>query len=99
MWKERERCYRRWKTTCELRDKVKWKRARAVATRIFKLAKQNEFRENISGMKINTPQLRRYEKLRNIRRREARKINILQKNRQLYTTTQEIVDCLAESFH
>ena len=99
VWKERERCYRRWKTTGELRDKVKWKLVRAVATRTFKLAKQNEFREYISGMKINTPAQKIYEKLRKIRITEARKVNILRKNGQVYTTTQEIVDYLAESFH
>ena len=99
VWKERERCYRRWKTTSELRDKVKWKLARAVTTRTFKLAKQNEFRDYISGMIINSPAQKIYEKLRKTRGREAQKVNILRKNEQLYTTTQEIVDCLAESFH
>ena len=92
MWKERERCYRRWKTTGELRDKVKWKRARAVATRTFKLTKQNEFTDYINGMKINTPAQKIYEMLRKIRGRNARNVNILQKNGQLYTTIQEIVD-------
>ena len=78
-WKERERCYRRGKTTGELTDKVKWRLARAVTKRTFKLAKQNEFREYISGMKINAPTQKIYEKLRKIKGREGGKVNILRK--------------------
>ena len=99
VWTERKRLYRRWKITGERNDKIRWKRARAVATRSFKLTKQNEFMEYISGMKINTPAQQIFEKLQKIRRREARRIIILQKNGRLYTTTQEIVECLAEAFH
>ena len=35
VWKERERLYRRWKTTGADNDKISWRRARAVATRTF----------------------------------------------------------------
>ena len=97
MWKERERLYRRWKTTGADNDKIGWKRARAVATRAFKLAKQDEFRKYVSGMKVSIPAQQIYEKLRKIRGREARKI-MLQQNGRLYTSTQEIVECLAEAF-
>ena len=50
-------------------------------------------------MKMNTPAQQIYEKLRKIRGREARKISVLQQNGRLYTSTQEIVECLAETFH
>ena len=99
VWKENERLYRRWKTTGADNDKISWKRTRAVATRTFKLAKQDEFRKFVSGMKVNTPAQQIYETLRKIRGREARKISILQQNGRLYTSTQEIVECLTEAFH
>ena len=37
--------------------------------------------------------------MRKIRGREVHKISILQQNGRLYTSTQEIVECLAEAFH
>ena len=49
-------------------------------------------------MKVDTPTQQIYEKLRKIRGREARKISILQQNGRLYTSTQEIVECLVEAF-
>ena len=99
VWKERKRSYRRWKTTGADNDMISWKLARAVATRTFKLAKQDEFRKCVSGMRVSTPAQQIYKKLRKIRGREIRKISILQQHGRLYTSTQEIVECLAEVFH
>ena len=79
MWNERERLYIRWKTTGADNDKISWKRVKAVTTRTFKLAKQDEFRKYVSGMKVNTLAQQIYDKLRKIRGREA--VSILQRRK------------------
>ena len=70
MWKKRERLYRRRKTTGADNYKISWKRVRAVARRTFKLAKQDEFRKYVSGMKVSIPAQQIYDKLRKIRGRK-----------------------------
>ena len=69
-----------------------------MATITFKEAKKGEFEEYVSEMTLNTPIQRVYEKLRKIRGRPARRISILKSNGHVYSTTQEIAECLAGTF-
>ena len=98
MWKERDKLYRKWKTSGQMTDKISWKQARAKATRTFKEAKNEEFKKYVSGMTLGTPIKQVYERLRKIRGRPARKISILEKNGKVHSTNQAIVECLAQTF-
>ena len=62
------------------KDKISWKRARAIATKMFKQAKRQNMQQYLETMKYNTPPSQIYEKLRKIRGRPPRRINILRKN-------------------
>ena len=41
VWRERKKCYRRYKEMRTMGDEVKWKKARALTTRTFKAAKRD----------------------------------------------------------
>ena len=47
-------------------DKVRWKRARAIATRTFKVAKQKNMKQYLSTMTVNTTDTKVYEKARQL---------------------------------
>ena len=97
-YKEREKMYRKYKVTRTAEDNINWKRARAKATRTFRLAKKQEWRAIISALTINTPSRKVWEKINRIKGRTPRKINILQENGIIFSTTQEITDKMAETF-
>ena len=52
----------------------------------------------LSTMTVNTPASKIYEKLRQLRGREPRKIHILQSGNQTYSTTEDIVNCIGRAF-
>ena len=98
VWKEIERLYKRWKTTGRIEDKLGWKKARAIATRTFKISKQEEMRNYLSTMTVNTPTSKVYEKLRRMRGRIPRRITILKQNGNIISEVGDIVNCLGENF-
>ena len=54
VWKSREKCYRIFKTTGNIEDKIKWNRARAKATRTFREEKKKEWQSYVDALSINT---------------------------------------------
>ena len=98
VWKERERLYKKWKRSACVDDKIRWKRARAIATRTFRVAKQEDMKQYLSKMTVNTPAAKIYEKIRQIRGRPPRRINILRSQDKIMSTVPAIVNCLAENF-
>ena len=81
-----------------MEDKISWKRARAKATGTFKHAKRQDMQQYVESMKVNTPPAKIYGKLRKIRGKPHRKINMLTGNKRLVATKTGIVNCLAEAF-
>lgn len=98
MWNERERLYRRYKTTGSLADKVHWKRVRALTKQFFKSEKKKEMQNYLSNMKHNEPMSKIYEKLRQIRGRPPRHIAILKDHGNSVSEHSDIANCLARSF-
>ena len=97
-WKKREKLYKKWRRSECMEEKIKWKRARAIATRTFKLAKQENMKKYLSTMTVNTPPAKIYEKIRQIRGRPARRVNILRSQGNLISTIPAVVNCLADNF-
>ena len=56
VWRERERLYRRYKRTCTNTDKEAWLSARGLATRTFKVSKQEQWRTYVTSLNENTRQ-------------------------------------------
>ena len=54
-WREREKCYRKFKRTNNTEDKINWKRARALTMHTFREAKQKSWREYVSTLNAYTP--------------------------------------------
>ena len=96
--REREKLYRKWKATSRMDDKIKWKRARAIATKIFTEAKRENLRQYLSTMTVNTSAAKIYEKIRRIKGRPPRRINILKKQGTVIAAIPTIANCLAEAF-
>ena len=79
-------------------DKIKWKRARAIDTKTFKEAKREDMRQYLSPMIVNTPEAKIYEKIRRIKGRPPRRIDILKKHDTVIAAIPDIANCLAEAF-
>ena len=53
-WRHLERCYRTFKTIGNIEDRIKWKKARANATRTFREEKKKEWHSYVDTLTINT---------------------------------------------
>ena len=93
-----EKVYRKWKTSGRVEDKIRWKRARAIATRTFKPAKRTDMQQYLESMKVNTPTAKICEKMRKIGGRPSSRVNMLTSHTRLVATKRDIVNCLAEAF-
>ena len=49
-WRHLERCYRTFMITGNIEDRIKWKKARANATRTFREEKKNEFHSYVDTL-------------------------------------------------
>ena len=94
----REKCYKLYKRTKTDIDKIKWKKARALASKPFNLTKKKELQQFLSTMTVNTHMSKIYEKIRKIRGKTPRNIKILTFDNRIYSTLQDIVNLLAEIF-
>jgi len=97
VWKHRELMYRTFKRTSTIEDKVKWKRARAIATKTFRDAKKKEWQEYVSTLNINSTASSVWEKIRKIRGRQPRKISVIKEDGQIYSSTREIANIIAST--
>ena len=97
-WRLRETCYRSFKATGNIEDKIKWKRARAKATRTFREERKREWQSYVGTLSINTKALSVGKKIRRIRGRPQSRVNILKENDIIYTSIVEITEKLAQSF-
>ena len=52
VWKSREKCFRIFKTAGNIEDKIKWKRARAKATKTFREEKKKEWQSYVDALSI-----------------------------------------------
>ena len=52
---DREKCYTKYKNMPTNQNKINYKRARAVATYTFRLAKAEDMKKFLNTMKINAP--------------------------------------------
>jgi len=96
VWRERERCYRVYRRTHSINDKVEWKKARALATKTFKEEKKREWAEYVSGLNINATSSEIWNKIRKIKGRTPKKIEILELNGLEYSTIPDIANVLAD---
>ena len=97
-WRLRERCYRSFKETRNIEGMIKWKRARAKATRTFREEKKSEWQSYVGTLSINTKASSVWEKIRSIRGRPPARVNMLKENDIIYTSIAEIREKLAQSF-
>ena len=97
-YKQRERSYRVYKRTGLVNDKITWKRNRAIATRTFRKAKQESWREYVSTLNVGTSSREIWKAVNKIRGRNTREIHMLKVGDRMYSEVEEIVEILAESF-
>ena len=95
--REREKIYKKWKNSGRNEDRISWKRARAIATRTFEQSKQQDMQQYLESMKVNTPPAKIYEKLRKMRDRPPRRINVKQGWKHYFGKSRHC-KCLAEAF-
>ena len=79
-------------------DKIKKKLARAIATKTYKEARREDMRQYLSTMTVNTPAAKNYKKIRRIKGRPPRRINILKKQGTVIAAIPDLANCLAETF-
>jgi len=96
-WKEREKCYRTFKRTGRLEDKISWKRARAAATRTFREEKRLEWHEYVSKLNTSATSSEIWGQIKKIKGRPPRKVNTLECEGITYSTIPEIANKLAET--
>jgi len=97
-WRRREWFYRKYKETNGDGYKLQWKRARAVAKLTFRKAKQRSWTEFISTLSERTPSAVVWERIRKIKGRPPKKINILLDDGVYFKSINDIVNKLAETF-
>ena len=86
-WRCREECFRIYKSTESIEDKINWKRAKATATNA-----------HVNMLSINTKSSMVWLKIRSIRGKPHSKLNILKMNGILYSSVAEITEKLAQTF-
>ena len=97
-WRQRERCYRTFKTTGNIEDRIKWKMARANATRTFREGKKKDWHSYVDTLSINTKASLVWKKIKSISGRPPSKVNMLKGNDIFYTSIEEITERLAQTF-
>ena len=97
-WRQRERCYRTFKTTGNIEDRIKWKKARANARRTFREEKKKDWHSYVDTLTINTKASLVWKKIKSIRGRPPSKVNMLKENDIFYTSNEEITERLAQTF-
>ena len=97
-WGLQVRCYRSFNTTGNIEDKIKWKRARAKATRTFREEKKREWQSYVGTLSINTRASSVWKNIRSIGGRPPSRVNMLKKNDIIYTSIVEITEKPAQSF-
>ena len=73
LWRERERLYLKYKRTCTNADKEAWLNARALATRTFKVSKQEQWIMYVTSLNENTPISKVWDQVSRIRGRPPTK--------------------------
>ena len=97
-WHERERCYRRYKETRTMEDKIKWKKARALTTRMFKEAKRENWKDFTNTLNRRTNSSKVWETINKIRGKPPIKIPILHVNNKCISIVTEIANAFAAAF-
>jgi len=97
VWKEREKLYAAFRRTGNPEDKVKWKRARAIATRTFRDEKKKEWANYVGKLNNNATSAEIWNQVRRIRGRPPRKISILEVNGRVVSSLPDIVNELADT--
>ena len=85
------------RTTGNVEDKVKWKKARARATRTFREENKNKWQSYVDTLSINTKASLVWRKIRSICGRPPSQVNMIKEKNILYTSI-EITENLAQSF-
>jgi len=97
-WHTREWHYRRYKSTGDVQHKIEWKKKRALAKQTFRKAKEESWHSYVSTLNERTPSALVWERIRKIKGRPHRQINILQDGNNSFSSTTEIVNKLAATF-
>ena len=98
VWRSREKCFRIFKTTGNIEDKIKWKRAQAKATKTFREEKKKEWQSYVDALSINTKASSVWRKIKSICGRPPSTINMLKENGTVFASIEEITEKLALSF-
>jgi len=98
VWRRREWLYRKYKETNRDDFKLQWKRARAVAKLTFRKAKQNSWIEFVSTLSERTPSSIVWDRIRKIKGRPPKKVNILYDDGVYFESVNDVVNKLAETF-
>lgn len=96
--KKREKCYRKFKRTGEMEDKIAWKKARAIAKATIREAKKKSWRDYVSTLKTTTPSYEIWQTVNKIRGNHSRRVNILKEGDELHSSIPAISEKLAETF-
>ena len=98
VWRAREKSYRKYKATGNISDKIEWKKNRAIATKTFREAKQESWRDYVSTLNVGTMSGEVWKTINKIRGRNTREKLILRSGSVYYTEREEIAEKLAETF-
>jgi len=96
--RERERLYQRYRRDKTATNLIAWKRKRAEHKILIVKSKKESWMEFTGSINYRTPPAKIFEKVRNIKGKAKRKINIIHENNTVYSTTSEIADRLATAF-
>jgi len=94
----RERLYHIFRTRQSQQNLLNWKKARAEHKKSVKKHKEESWKQLAKSFNQNTPIGKVWENFRRINGKQAKKINILCKDGEVYTTKREIADKLASAF-
>ena len=94
----REILYQKYRLSITLQNLLQWKRKRAEHNKLIKESKKKSWIEFVTSLNYETPVSALCQKMRRIKGKAQRKVNILKENGQLYTTIPEIASKLADTF-
>jgi len=95
---ERERLYQKYRRDRSINNMIQWKKKRAEHKKLVIKSKKECWREFTETLTDRTPQSKIFEKIRSIRGKAQRKVNILYENNRYYSTIDEITNKLGSSF-
>jgi len=95
---ERERLYQKYRRDRSMSNLIRWKKKRAEHKKLVISSKKECWREFTETISDRTPQTKIFEKIRNIKGKAQRKVNILYENDRYYSTIDEIANKLGNSF-